>query len=156
MGLPYELWDHAISFLKCEPYTLLACCLASKTFRKHAERRLIALFTSTISLQKHTGLDGFMEEIRNIPGRARSLKGLDLWGSPPLTFFLIPHRLSRRLLNLTRLSIEGFDEPPHPPFASLWSIYGYAFPNVRHLQLREVQFPSAWDSFRLISSFHAV
>lgn len=156
MGLPLELWDHVISFLQLEPYPLLACCLTCHYFREYAEHRLTDLFYSEISLRQYFNIDNFVEEIRTIPGRAQLVKHLHLWDSPPLSFFIVPYRLAMQLVNLAQLSIEDVLEAPNVHSSMWWSIYGHALPNVRHLSLRRVQFPSARDCFRFIASFRAL
>ena len=64
MGLPFELWDHIIGLLMPKPYTLLACCLTCKSFRKRAQQRLYALFHPSITVDNHTDIDHVVEEVR--------------------------------------------------------------------------------------------
>lgn len=157
MGLPFELWDHIVGFLESYPYTLLSCCLACKSFLKHAEERLRTLSYPTIHLNNLAAFNLFVEEIRTIPGRARPIQQLALDSNDafPLAFSLVPLRLAAKLVNLRTLKIQFIDQAPNVP-SSTWSIYGRAFPNVVYLNLLAVNFPSFLDFVRFATSFRAL
>lgn len=152
MGIPFELWDHIISFLELEPYPLLACCLTCRCFYEHAERRLRNLISVGLQLSNYTDLDRFVDEIRTIPGKARVISRFRLTGRPSLTFPIVPYRLASQLKNMDELRFDYLYKLPNVP-SSTWSLYGHAFCTVVTLTFYEVQFPSFIDFIRLITSF---
>ncbi len=155
MGLPFELWDHIVSFLGLEPFPLLACCLTCQSFHKHANNRLRKLFFRKISLDDHINIDHFVEEIRTIPGVARSILQLTLSRHPSLAFSIVPHRLATQLVNLRGLHLNDISEIPNIR-SSTWSLYGRAFLSVVVLTLSTVHFPSFRDFSNFVASFHTL
>lgn len=154
MGLPFELWEHIIDYLRLEPYALLACYSTCWAFRGPAGKWLWILSRPTILLDDHTSLDRFVEEVRTTPGRAQSVKQLSLTRAP-ITFALIPYRLATQLINLRDLRLWYILEAPNVP-SSTWSLYGRAFPGVVILTLDEVRLPSFKDFVRFIASFRTL
>ncbi len=155
MGLPYESWDHIISFLKLEPYPLLACCLTCKSFFGHANNRLRYLSSPIISLHDYTDIDNLVKDVRTFPGRAQTIRELSLIGQPALAFSLVPHRLAMQLVNLRGLTIHSIAEAPFV-HCFTWSLYGHAFPSVTFLRLVNTQFPSFKDFVRFVASFRVL
>lgn len=155
MGLPFELWDHVVGFLESDPYALLSCCLTCRCFYKHAEDRLERLLCPTMSLNNLTAFNQFVEEVRTIPGRARSIVNLRLEDSPPLAFSFVPLRLASQLVNLRTLTLRSIHRAPDVP-SSTWSLYGRALPRVVHLYLYFFRFPSFMDFVRFITSFRSL
>ena len=160
MGLPFELWDHVISFLEQDPLSLLACCQTCRRFDSHAKRRLRRLFKPcSIVLDNHASIDLLVEEIRNIPGRARCISSLLLetkdGNCDPVAFCVVPHRLATQLFNLRTLGLSQLHAAPGT-HSSTWPLYGRAFPTISHLNLHEVQFASFIDFARFITSFSSL
>lgn len=157
MGLPFELWDHIISFLEPEPYPLLACCLTCRSFNKHARLRLQQHSYPRLHVDDYTAIDRFVDEIHTIPGRAQAIRWIFLTGhnSPSVALPLVPYRLASQLKNIDTIQFEDLFKVPNVP-SSLWSLYGHAFPSVTSLHLIHVRFPSFVDFIRLITSFHSL
>lgn len=157
MGLPVELWNYIISFLKLEPYPLLACCLTCRNFLEHAKGKLKTLYATIISLHDYNDIDNLVKDIRAIAGRARPIRALYLQDQrqSPLVFSLVPHRLAIQLVNLKELRISRIHEAPIVP-SSTWSLYGHAFPSVEYLDVWAVRFPSFKDLVHFVVSFRAL
>ncbi len=113
MGLPFELWDHIIGFLKSEPYPFLACCLTCHTFHEHAELKLQELMTPRLSLDNYTDINHIVDKTRTVPGRAQVTTVLKLTGQFDILISTVPHRLASQLINLKHMSLNDISDVPN-------------------------------------------